>query len=101
MFVWLGRIFLILRGVSFFTSRGGLKILWGEGTYFSEPKKGVSRFFQSLILNIFFKKGMQYQKSECKLYYWATVYFSFKDGLAKILFLNTLATQFNTQRSVY
>ena len=44
-----------LRDVSFFMRRGGLKILWG-GHIFSEPKKGGgSRFFQSLILNIFFK----------------------------------------------
>ena len=80
------------RDVSFFMRRGGggLKIFWG-GHIFSEPKKGGHIFFQSLILNIYFLKGMQYQKSECKLYYWATVCFSFKYGLAKILF-NTIAT---------
>ena len=38
------------------------------GTFFSEAKRG-SRFFPEFNINFFFKKGMQYQKSECKLYY--------------------------------
>ena len=37
--------------------RGGLRILWGEGgTFFPNLKRGVTFFFQSLILNIFLKK---------------------------------------------
>ena len=77
----------VVRVVSFFMRRGGggLKSL-REIHFFSNLKRMGVHFFQSLILNFFFKKGMQYQKSECKLYYWATVCFSFKYGLAKILF---------------
>ena len=39
----------------------------GGGTFFSEPKKGGSRFFQSLILNIFFKKvcNIRNQSASC------------------------------------
>ena len=54
-----------VRDVSFFMRRGGLKILWGGGTFFSEPKKGGHVFFQSLILNIFFKK--RYAISEIRV----------------------------------
>ena len=59
-----------LRDVSFFMrgGGGGLKILWGV-QIFSEPKKGGSRFFPEFNIKYFLKKGMQYQKSEFKMYY--------------------------------
>ena len=40
----------------------------GGGTFFPEPKKGESRFYPEFNIK-YFLKGMQYQKSECKLYY--------------------------------
>ena len=68
--------------------RGGVWRFYGGGTpFFSEPKKGGGHvFFPEFNIKYFFKKGMQYKKSECKLYYWATVCFTFKYGLEKILF---------------
>ena len=82
------RVILLLawKGTYHFLWGGGVWRFYRGGHIFSEPKKGGSRFFQSSILNIFLKKVCHYQKSECKLYYWATVCFTFKYGLAKILF---------------
>ena len=52
-------ILTIFRDVSFFYEEGGSEDFMGGGTpFFSEPKKGGGGtfFFQSLKLNIFFKK---------------------------------------------
>ena len=57
--------------IIFYEEGGGSKDFMGGPHFFPNLKRGGGYvFFQSLILNIFFKKkGMQYQKSECKLYY--------------------------------
>ena len=48
---------------------GGLKILWGGAHFFPNLKRMGHIFFSEFNIKYLFKKGMQYQKSECKLYY--------------------------------
>ena len=57
------------KGHIIFHEEGVSEDFMGGPHFFPNLKRGGHVFFQSLILNIFFKKGMQYQKSECKLYY--------------------------------
>ena len=48
--------------------RGGLKILWGGAHFFPNLKRKGHVFFQSLILNIFFKKkvcNIRNQSASC------------------------------------
>ena len=59
-----------IRDVSFFTRRGGGSEDFRGGTpFFPNLKRGGARFFPEFNIKYFFKKGMQYKKSECKLYY--------------------------------
>ena len=49
---------------------GGSEDFMGGGAHlFPNLKRGGVTFFPEFSINYFFKKGMQYQKSECKLYY--------------------------------